>query len=92
MNEQEKSLALAELMEWELDSPLSTKYSYTKYNGLNWRILEPYDASQEGKAQFSDILLKFPEVMFDEYKHWDLDECTQANILDEILRMNGVEI
>ena len=56
-------------------------------------------------AQFAAILLKFPEVMarivnyeeslWEWYPSADANghlEPTQANILDEILRMNGVDV
>jgi len=96
MNEQEKSLKLAELMGWVYLS-----------NGDYWRTADtaeaslcPYDDDTIGRNQFAAILLKFPEVIFNfamkgdsKYKEWNKkDEPTQKNILDEILRMNGVDV
>jgi len=96
MNEQEKSLKLAELCPdiWAFWKPEK-----------DWN---PYSESINGLAQFAAILLKFPEVMCSlvPITYFDADEDerkslrktmnyngpTQANILDEILRMNGVEI
>jgi hypothetical protein len=94
--EAEKSMMLAELMEWEVDSfrggAYTTFWGYTTHG--------PYMTTKTGLAMFAAILLKFPEVMLNMH---DLEctcmaptcfvfEPTQANILDEILRMNGKEI
>ena len=59
--------------------------------------MQPYANSKDGLAQFAAILLRFIEVMgtIDSTQLpaisplWDRKP-TQANILDEILRMNGV--
>jgi len=100
MNEKEKSLKLAELMGWKLH--LGTDYEY--WSGMDKDLggignyhcqsLDPYTSL----AQFAAILLKFPEVM-DRSTHPEIMggtglpfEPTQANILDEILRMKGVEV
>ena len=92
MTEQEKSLELARLMGF---SVISVKGQ----EGLFWHDTfrdapmpyEPYDLCPNGLAQFAAILLKFQEVVR-EFPQWTEDfECTQANILDEILRVNGVE-
>lgn len=51
--------------------------------------LNPYESA----AQFGLIFLRYPEVMSSFCCHdTAVGEPTQANILDEILRMNGVEI
>ena len=65
------------------------------------QYFNPYSDDIFGRAQFASILLKFPEVMgrHDLYM-WNhpngaaigATEPTQANILDEILRMNGVDV
>jgi len=98
MNEQEKSLKLAELMGWDIKvDPLGFAY-FECNNGK----LVPYELSRNGLAQFAAILLKFPEVMHayvskyqahgnpSDILRWKRKP-TQANILDEILRMNGVD-
>ena len=103
MNTQEKSLELARLMGWELSNRLLKdraaimNWHIARYGG---HILQPYKHNDDGLAQFAAILLKFPEVMnkCDCDGYWEFNpstggmEPTQANILDEILRMNGVEI
>jgi len=61
---------------------------------------KPYSDDEEGYAQFAAILLKFPEVMACQFRLVSLSsgsyfsrdvtvKPTQANILDEILRMKG---
>ena len=98
MNEQEKSLKLAELMEWETrltcivkNAPSSVKVYADKESGIGFAELQPYSKEEIGLSQFAAILLKFPEVM--EFStEWTYNKPTQANILNEILRMNGVEI
>jgi len=92
MNTQEKSLKLAELV-----PEFSCGFRKSQWN--------PYARGMAGLAQAHYILLKFPEVMtqtveverFGEMENecmWDLvqHKPTQANILDEILRMNGIEV
>ena len=106
MNEHKKSLKLAELMEWEVKylniydeseafvfTAIPERGSRAKYfTGLN-----PYNATDVGLAQFAAILLKFPEVFPERlesyvgFEGW-FKKPTQANILDEILAMSGVEI
>ena len=96
MNIKDKSKALAELMG---GTPNSVGIWYSQHG---WN---PYQESISGYAQSMECLLKFPEVMcshkfypvgIDPYienaKSLVDKEPTQANILDEILRMNGVEI
>jgi len=81
MNTQDKSLKLAELMGW-MELPA---------------MPQPYEDSVIGRAEFAAILLKYLEE--DQYffegwiSRWGTSKpMTQANILDEILRMNGVEL
>ena len=74
------------------------------YNWLHHSYLSPYSDSEESLAQFAAILLKFPEVMIrfvDDAtsgegtfgkEYYGYDKPTQANILNEILVMNGVKI
>jgi len=74
----------------------------------NWPHLNPYAETESGQAQFASIIMKFPEVMVNVHNYYGSDydgpavdsqqpmspplHLTQANLLDEILRMNGVEI
>jgi len=107
MTEQEKSLKLAELMGWRKyphspDMKRGVSYSVRGIDGMPSASivdLEPYAATPIGRVQFAAILLKFPEVI----THFvdgegelstanTYGEPTQANILDEILRMNGEDI
>jgi len=102
MNEQEeKSLRLAWLMQWAVcwkgrlwgDPRPILKHGKRQTSGN----LYPY----ENLAQFAAILLKFPDVLAEMCSYDDVDSVvrlksrwngirpTQANILDEILRMNG---
>ncbi len=100
MTETEKSLALAELMGWHVGAKMpagdyhvhiQTMRTYTDRE----RWLMPYrEGHIDGLAQFATILLRFGTEIFnsgeflgDEYGY--LKEPTQANILDEILRMKG---
>ena len=94
MNEQEKSLELAELMGWKLvtifgDADWHIVREPAFLNNDKFPVLEPYAYDADGLAQFAAILLKFPEV-FEDFMYEFIP--TQSNILDEILRMNGVEI
>jgi len=94
MTEQEKSLKLAELMGWSIFE--GKRFLHTGEE------LEPYADTRSGLAQFAAILLKFPEAMTSYGMKCDgsvylcdsPDDCppTQTNILDEILRMNGVDV
>lgn len=85
--------------------PYEVKAAYRPYGSeSNTAEVQPYKDNEVGLAQFAAILLKFPEVMhelsgYDDHpEHGGVGENffneppTQANILDEILRMNGVEI
>ena len=56
-------------------------------------LWNPYDSGTYGLAQFAAILLESPEV-----HAWQVDGDgfvegvpTQASLLDDILRMNGIE-
>jgi len=99
MNTQEKSLKLAELMGWEVESDKYNKpvvFSGIKskaFNGTYYEELCMYSDAEEGLAQFAAILLKFPKVLGHSLVYGcRFDEATmQANILDEILRMNGID-
>ena len=104
MNEPEKSLELAKLMLWQkaswnnsgvVDSDAETEPYLFCSQELGPLMLNPYHPV-DGLAQFAAILLKFPEVLYEPDSYgvlWGAHvEPTQANILDEILRMNGVEI
>ena len=102
MNTQEKSLKLAELMGWK------PKWNNMACEGVpkifDYGFLEPYASGNNGRAQFAAILLKFPEVMArwcyitkDDENKFDttgaiIVQPYQGAILDEILRMNGVEL
>jgi len=104
-DEKEKSLELAKLMGWKGYYADFEHYDFVwdcnpDFDCTQYK-LEPYEKSEEGLAQFAAILLKFPEVF--EYaegggylkptEHGGCDIApTQENILDEILRMNGVKI
>jgi len=100
MTKKGKSLLLAKLMKWKLfkdimiDDPKAPGYG---------QRLQPYLDTTAGLAQFAAILLAFPEVMTttvtrivhgeeEEICKWDLEayKPTQANLLDEIVRMNGL--
>ena len=101
MNTQEKSLKLAELMGWIIG------YGPTRITAIGagchcqYRF-EPYENTHDGLAQFAAILLKYKEVMARFCGVAEVNEgvrvaqigggVTQTNILDEILRMNGVEL
>ena len=71
MNTQKKSLALAELMRWELFVPEGTHPDMLQDHILDYEgglVLEgmplvPYIETRNGLAQFAAILLKYPEVM-----------------------------
>ena len=119
MNEQEKSVKLAELMEWEeengfihnvsLPRPEHLRNPVERCDDGQWRLnpLEkkewdhpgpmtfcPYSDNFQGRIQFSAILMKFPDVLFGSmYDNLlDGDVQTRSDVLDEILRMNGVYI
>ena len=107
MTEKEKSLKLAELMGWKLvtifgDADWNIVREPALLNNDEFPVLEPYVYGADGLAQFAAILLKFPDVMtfvsyeadttLKMYNGLELKEPTQSNILDEILRMNGVKI
>jgi len=104
MKEQEKSIKLAKLMGWDMSDVLGKDYITTSMGQpefLAQMCLRPYGSMPNDLAQFAAILLKFPEVM------WSLgsnpegllniptqwfNKPTQSNILDEILKLNGVKI
>jgi len=111
MNEQEKSLKLAELAEWEEADATNIWTGEDLWNiNSHYCPLEPYQNTRDGLAQFAAILLKFPEVMGsvtfnratnkrtyltttqDGNRITGSADVTQANLLDEILAMHGVEI
>jgi hypothetical protein len=88
MTEEEKSLALAYLMGWEVIRHESG--SLLRVPDKRARIKEylcPYDGGVIGRSQFAAILLDNMEVL-QEPAFLDVLP-TQANILDEILRMHG---
>jgi len=106
MTNDEKSLKIAELMGWKGYYTDFTRHDFIwdcnpDFDCTQYK-LEPYEKSEEGLAQFAAILLKFSDIMqrFGRLngvwhirckKHEITErEPTQANILDEILRMNGV--
>ena len=102
MNEQEKSLKLAELMGWPMWSLRPKDMLDTELIKGFGAHLCPYKETKHGLAQFAAILLRFPEVMAkiivvdtssdgDDFVKLRIKP-TQANILDEILKLNGVEI
>ena len=107
MNTQDKSLKMAELMGVTICVGHTSAINDCNglSIGKEWH---PYDDWVEGRSQFAAILLKFPEVMLRfkwryrpivldaeskarAKKIWNIQP-TQANILDEILRMNGVNM
>jgi len=100
INAPEKSLALAKLMLWDVTPDLLFMPSGVIPRADNWSVLCPYSYTEEGLSQFAVILLRFPEVMLVWQRYFDPDsqephyilEPTQANILDEILRMRGEDI
>jgi len=91
MNEKEKSLKFADIMGCHITAESTQLYI-------------PYSNEALGLAQFAEILLKFPEVMtirtpykrvtddYIEVSLWSIKEPTQENILDEVLRLNDVDI
>ena len=100
MTEQEKSLALAKLMGWELSELYIIQNPECP---VFHQYLEPYNDSTIGYAQFAAILLKYPEVMTEVcVAHYDLSihlfepeedgRNWQGFILDEVLRMKGVKV
>ena len=106
MTEQEKSLELAKLMGWKITTLTGgADWHLVREDVLQisdmYPVLEPYAQCSEGLAQFAAILLKNPEVMMRfngcicperECEQSTESEPTQENILDEILRINGVKI
>jgi len=97
-----KELALAKLMGWKLHQTDTKSQLYElrdksfRYLEGDYQPLEPYSETIAGLAQFASILLRFSQVMTLSHAcHepiWNAKEPTQENILDEILRMNGVAI
>ena len=62
MNEHDKSLALAKLMGWSTSCGRVHCTFEGKYF-FGGGVLHPYAKTEEGLAQFSAILLKFPDVV-----------------------------
>lgn len=92
MNTELKSLELARLMGWKINKSWILRTPYLASHELN-----PYEQDVYGLAQFAAILLKFPWVMYQFVQQNDssgigIKEPTQANILDEILAMNGLDV
>lgn len=92
MNTEEKSKAFAKLMHktWYNNCLIKSGVS----TGL--LLYNPYATTQWGKAQFADIFLEHTDVM-DEWvrggKHWcSALKPTQENILNEVLKMEGLWI
>lgn len=93
--EEEKSLALAELMGLIVSEDNSVMSRNAFDRSHDWKVYNPYEGNIAGLAQFAAILLRFPEV-FDSVEDVIIScedgamrPFNQANILDEILRMNG---
>lgn len=88
-----KSLKLAELMGWGIEM-YKGRETIGAGSPMRGHYIRPYEDCEHGLAQFAAILLKFPEVMNSfSYEEGRPDmPPTQANILDEVLRMKGVEI
>jgi len=102
MNEKEKSLELAKLMGWRVHV-YDTHVNFD--GGVIDGVLQPYEKSKSGLAQFGAIELQHKKVMmrfaFDLCDDRWLDskdgelfhgEPTQENILDEILKLHGVKL
>ena len=103
--EKQKSLALAGLVGWELQNsrllPSQPPCIYHNAGAVECLMLDPYnDTDRNGLAQFAAILLKFPEAMACQFSTVCLSDGsmltrntpvkpTQANILDEILKLNN---
>jgi len=99
MNEQEKSLKLAELAEWEEADATNIWTGEDLWNiNSHYCPLEPYQNTRDGLAQFAAILLENIHLLpsfeqeHDQCGRWRPFEPTQSNLLDEILRKKGVEI
>jgi len=95
--EEQKSLALAELMGWNLEPNPYSNGTYADED-MQWNLgvlgkthsdgLYPYEHHVFGLAQFAAILLELKTPFF--VRTWSAGlEPTQTNILDEILRMEG---
>ena len=101
MTEREKSLELAELMGWKVYWEDNGAESVPVLKMGNRQIAGTLN-TYNNLAQFAAILLKYPEVLVrprfigclnnKELAYPDYNKPTQENILDEILRMNSVEI
>jgi len=96
-----KNLSLAKLMNWKvkLISDDIFELREQQFESDGYPLLDPYSDS----AQFVSIFMRFPQVVDSFhteqktgmtsafYQGWCHDLCpTQENILDEILRMNGL--
>jgi len=92
MNTYDKSLQLAKLMRWSVyyEQQTSGSVALLKHGKHQTSgILNPY----KNLAQFAAILLANIEVFEDGYLNGLASfKPTQENILDEILRINGVNV
>jgi len=107
MDTQGKSSALAKVMGWDLSTygtklPEHMREERIQVAPFDDMVLDPYSTEPNGLAQFAAISLKFPEVL-NMYSCkvtnnprspiWkDGNKPTQENMLDEILKMNGIKI
>lgn len=82
---QEKSLALAELMGWEVQGH-AIKLIWSEPERCSVELC-PYTNYIAGLAQFAAILLKYQEAAFE--TSGLLSNPTQADYLDTVLRMEG---
>jgi len=102
MNEKDKSINLAYLMGWALPYNVldegeimivSAPYEEIPREGAwNGRpVLCPYNRTEEGLAQFAEILLRFPETAT--YLLFELkSDLNQVNFLDAVLSLKGVKV
>ena len=93
MNTQDKSFKLAELMGLTDRTPANSIYHYVMWNGKK-TAFTPYYDTDIGRAQFTAILLKngaMTKRVMNEL-HNNMIPLTQESFLDELLRMNGVEV
>jgi len=76
----EKSLALAELMGYEV---ISSGQGYFVINADAPAPLEPYSDEINGKAQAMSILLEFPKTLCVRF-----DTISQESLMNQVLRDN----
>jgi len=91
----EKNLALAKIMNWEIsyyDSGqawISTDPSEDP-NNVGGELLQPYWCTKAGRSQFAAIVIAHPEI-FDRFNAqqslYTGNKTTQKGIMDEISRM-----